>query len=287
MPIVTIKSEELTVKIKPFGAEITSVTDSSGREYIWSGDEKFWAGQAPVLFPVVGRLFDSKFTYCGKSYEMPAHGFAKDSEFEVEYSDHNSATFLLCSNDETRKIYPFDFEFRVTYKVYDKSIAVDFETKNLTDGDMCYSLGAHEGYALSGDVSNYSLVFSDTENAPLYEVGTDYNILEKPKLFLENTKEIKLSDDLFAVDAMVFFDLKSGAVALRDDRNGETINVEIPGFNTLLVWKVPKAEYVCIEPWSGTPDLPWKEHSDFSEKFRIRKLSKGSREVFTHIITFE
>ena len=78
MSIVTIKNAEFTVGIKTKGAEITSVKDNSGKEYIWQGDPQFWKDQAIVLFPVVGRLDDGKYSFGGKEYEMDIHGFAKD-----------------------------------------------------------------------------------------------------------------------------------------------------------------------------------------------------------------
>ena len=37
--ITVIENECLKVRIKNFGAEIISVTDKEGREYMWSGDK--------------------------------------------------------------------------------------------------------------------------------------------------------------------------------------------------------------------------------------------------------
>ena len=51
---------------------------------------------------------------------MPAnHGFARDSEFEFLSKTENSISFILKSNDETLKVYPYDFEFIVTNSEYD------------------------------------------------------------------------------------------------------------------------------------------------------------------------
>lgn len=56
----TVKSNALTVKTRSFGGELTSIRDGSGTEYLWQGDPKYWKGQAPVLFPIVGSLRDKK-----------------------------------------------------------------------------------------------------------------------------------------------------------------------------------------------------------------------------------
>ena len=51
----TIENNILKVIINPAGAELNSLFNkSSGLEYLWSGDAKFWGKKSPILFPVVG-----------------------------------------------------------------------------------------------------------------------------------------------------------------------------------------------------------------------------------------
>lgn len=289
MPVITIKSSELTAAIKTLGAEITSVKDRGGKEYIWQADPEFWDGQCPVLFPIVSGLSnhgENKYVLDGKEYEMDMHGFAQMSEFEVESQSENSVTFLLKANDETRAQYPFEFEFRVAYTIFGRELKVDFITDNKSGTDMYYSTGAHEGYATDGDVSNYSIVFDEDETLSKYEVLPQGGIGEIPFPMLKNEREIKLNDEYFEIDALIFFDAKSRGLSIRDDRTNEKIHVSFPGFDTLLIWKIPGGEYICIEPWAGAPDLSWKPYSDFSNKYRIRVLAPGARETLTHTITF-
>lgn len=289
MSVVTIKSSELTVKIKTRGAELTSVTDNSGKEYIWCGNPEVWEGQCPNLFPIVSRLRnhgDCKYPLDGKMYEMGMHGFAKNSEFEVESATENSATFLLRSSEVTRAQYPFDFEFRIVYALDGRKLKVDFITDNKTKGNMYYSAGSHEGYAINGGIENYSLVLDEAETLSKYEVLPIGGIGEDSTLVFDNSRELKLNDDFFAVDALIFFDMKSRGLAVRDDRTGESIHVAFPGFDTLLVWKRQGGEFVCIEPWAGAPDLSWKPYDDFTKKWRIRTLAEGKSETLTHTITF-
>lgn len=286
MSVVTIKNDELTIGINTYGAELTSVKDSNGKEYIWQGDENVWKNQAPNLFPVVGRVTGGKYNFDGKTYEMKAHGFARNSEFEVEEASDNHVTFALFSNEETKKVYPFDFEFRVHYTLNGKDLTVEFETKNKTNGNMYYSAGAHEGYAIDGGIENYSIVFDENETISRYEVLPDGTIGQTPIPCLENSRELKLDEKYFSIDAIIFYDIKTKGVSLRDDRNGKSIHVSYPDCDTLLIWREPYSKFVCIEPWAGIPDAPWLPYNDLSQKPGIRTLNEGKTEIITHTISF-
>ncbi len=289
MSIVTLESNFLTVKIKTFGAEITSVLDSDNKEYMWQGNPEIWPNQAPVCFPIASRLrihAPNKYTLNGKEYEMGLHGFAKISEFEIEKQSENSVTLLLRANEKTRAQYPFEFEFRAVYTLIDRALKVDFITTNLSESDMYYSTGSHEAYNINGGVENYSIVFDEPETLSRYFCVPEGGVGETPIPFLKNEREFKLSEEYFTIDGIIFFDAKSRGVALRDDRTNEIIHVTYPNCETLTIWKKPNAAYVCIEPWAGASDLEWKPYKDFSEKYRIRTLGVGKTECITHTIEF-
>ena len=46
----TIKNEHLTVEVSEMGAELQSIKDSEGREYLWQGGEK-WPRRSPISSP--------------------------------------------------------------------------------------------------------------------------------------------------------------------------------------------------------------------------------------------
>jgi galactose mutarotase-like enzyme len=51
------------------GAELTSLkSKTTGIEYIWCGNTDIWYGQSPILFPIIGRLLDDKYSWDGTEY---------------------------------------------------------------------------------------------------------------------------------------------------------------------------------------------------------------------------
>lgn len=48
--VLGLKNDYLTVQFSNFGAQLTSIKDADGVEYLWHHDPNFWIGQAPVLF---------------------------------------------------------------------------------------------------------------------------------------------------------------------------------------------------------------------------------------------
>ena len=80
---VTLKNESLTVLIEDKGAQLCSVKNAAGAEYIWKADPAVWNRHAPLLFPLIGRLQDGEYTVHGQTYHIGSHGFARDSLFTV------------------------------------------------------------------------------------------------------------------------------------------------------------------------------------------------------------
>ena len=81
--LVEIASGELVAQINPLGAELWSLTDAAGREYMTDADPAFWTGHAPLLFPIVGALNGGRYRVEGTEYALPKHGFARTSRFEL------------------------------------------------------------------------------------------------------------------------------------------------------------------------------------------------------------
>ena len=114
--MVVLQNSDLTIEINEKGAELNRLFNKkTKKEYLWSGDEKFWGRKAPVLFPIVGKLKDNRMFYKGNEYLMSQHGFARDLLFDIEVSDVEKVVFSCKSNEETKKIFPFDCSVYIEY----------------------------------------------------------------------------------------------------------------------------------------------------------------------------
>ena len=160
--MITIKNEHITASFAKLGAELKSFK-FKGKEYIWPGSEESWKGSAPILFPICSGLKDDTYFLEGEKYQLQKHGYARFCEFEVENLQDASVTFLLKSNDESKKVYPFDYELRIIYSLTENGLKVDYDVKNLTDKTMYFSIGAHEGYLCPEGIEEYDIILPEKE----------------------------------------------------------------------------------------------------------------------------
>lgn len=280
--MINLKNEFLSVDISEMGAELKSIR-YLGVEYLWEGRGEVWAGSAPIMFPICGGLRDDKYTYKGKEYTLPKHGYAKTSLFEVESYNDVSVTFLHKSSKETLKNYPFEYELRVSYALDAKSLKSSYEVKNLTSGDMYFSLGSHEGYYTPEGIEDYDVIFPEEETLSAYVLYG--NLLSSQRLpIIKESKVLPLYDKYFTIDALVFKDLKSRTATLRNRKTGRALQVDFPNADYFLLWHKPASPYICLEPWAGVQQ-PVDSSYDITEKEGIIKLGAGEEYSFAHSIT--
>ena len=122
--MVELKNEQLSVVVSEKGAELQSIKDASGKEYLWQADPKYWNRRSPILFPIVCSVNDETYRVDGKEYHLPRHGFARDSEFKLIAQSPRKVTFVLESSEATKKVYPYDFTLSVSYVLDANKISV-------------------------------------------------------------------------------------------------------------------------------------------------------------------
>ena len=280
--LYTIENERLKVEVESRGAELRSIVGKkTGAEYLWQGDPAYWANRATVLFPICGRLEEGRYTYEGKSYEMVLHGIAKLAEFEAERRGGDEIVLTFRSDEETKKVYPFDFVFRVRYALEGGKIAQEYTVENTGKGDLPFSVGGHPGFnvpfgATEGErFDDYYIEFPDARPVRSvvmsdrhFDTGLEVN-------FPLQGNRFDLSHALFEKKA-IFLSGMADSATLRSKKNGRSVTVSYSDMTHLGFWHTAESEapFVCIEPWHGLPSYDGKI-DDFATKHEFIHLAPG------------
>ena len=272
-----IENEYFRIGVKEMGAELTSVySKENDFEYLWQGNPDIWNGQSPILFPIVGRLIDDKFALDGKEYSMPKHGFARRKQWDFLGSDRDSMSFRLCDDEETRKLYPFSFEFIMTFTLEGNKISVKHEIRNTGDNTMYFSLGAHP--AFNCDIGD-RLIFSHEETLEAFKIDLEKSlVLPEMTPVMKDETDLVITEDIFKEDALIFKYIKSDFVTLESKNHSIKFSLNTAPY--LGIWAKPGAPYVCIEPWFGVNDFKDKK-TDFSKKEAINTLEPSDIFVYS------
>ena len=292
MKMSFLENDRLKVEVSAFGAELHSIYNkSTGFEYLWHGDKSYWGRRSPVLFPIVGKVWNGRMKYCGAEYALSQHGFARDCEFakldESQLSrlllkrdgDVQKCGFVLYSNEATKKLYPFDFALYIIYCLIDNCLEVNWIVENRTEGDMYFQIGAHPAFNYrdfdeDADIQGY-MKFDRTGKMLLTTLECGGYAARKRREIEVSPDGIVINKSTFAGDALVF-EKQLNRVTLCD-RNGEAyveVEFDAPVVGLWSPAKIGYAPFMCIEPWYGRCDDS-NFDGDYNEKPYINYLKEG------------
>ena len=257
--LYTIQNDRMTVTVDDLGAQLMSITGADGTEYLWNGDAAYWANRSPVLFPYVGRLTDDSYTLGGKTYSMGRHGFAKLFAFTPVVEEESRIIFGLADCEETRKIYPYAFDFSVTFELEGDTLHIIYGVENRTRATMYFGMGGHPGFRVPMEegfrFEDYCLTFAHPCHPNRVVLSENYmNSGSTVAYPLENDTTLQLRHELFDDDAIIF-DHMDKRVTLSAPGAKHGVRLHIPHMRYLGVWHAPKtdAPFVCLEPWVSLP----------------------------------
>lgn len=286
---ITITSGDLTATIDPLGAELQSLTDAAGREYMTDADPRWWTGHAPILFPIVGALANGRYRLGDRHYAMDKHGFARRSLFTCEeHEPYEWARLVLEDDEATRAAYPFAFRLDLFFRVWGGTLTTTATVVNRDARPMPFSFGFHPAFAwpLPGEAAkaDHRLVFEHDEPEPVRRIDPPSGLLLADRFPTPVAGDTMAPDaTLFERDAVVWDNLNSRACTFGTP-DGASVALEWEGLPMLGVWQKPGAPYLCIEPWQGLAD-PLGFSGTLFEKPGIITLPPGEQARFTLAIT--
>ncbi|WP_194463968.1 aldose 1-epimerase family protein [Bradyrhizobium sp. CCBAU 53340] len=279
----TIRSGGLAATIKAEGAEMCSLTDGGGTEFIWQAGPA-WPRHAPLLFPIVGRLANDELRHRGKTYRMTQHGFARDSRFAWTERGENRCALVLEDDERTRALYPFAFRLTASYAIDDTGLDFALTIANTGKETLPASLGGHPAFNWPAQPGapkeSYALTFAKAEAAPVRRLDGGLLRAAAEPSPVKGTV-LPLSEALFVDDAIIFDRIESNTVryaAVEGASTGPWLKMSWRGFRELGVWSKPSgAPFVCIEPWRGYAS-PAGFDGEFIDKPGLMHIAPGAEE---------
>ena len=264
--IISISNGSLTASIDTMGAQLMSLRKGES-EYLWQGDANWWPRRAPILFPIVGVLKDSKAESAEGTISLARHGLARLNQFEVVEQSTSSVTLQLKSTEETRKAYPYDFELKLIFSVAGDTLTQTYEVTNPANVVLPFTLGAHPAFNIpipgveASSLDQYHLSFtrSWTSYGPSI---TDEGLCDytTPQKLIVDSDTLHLSWELIDREKTITLENvpdRRITLTANVDATSEThgIQMDFEGFDYLGIWSVaPGCPFVALEPWCGIAD---------------------------------
>lgn len=285
----TLSNDSLTIQVSPQGAELSSiVANATQKEYLWQADPAFWKRHSPVLFPIVGSLWNNKYHHNGITYHLSQHGFARDKEFELIKETDTELCFKLQESEDTLKLYPFPFYLEIGYRLAGNQIEIIWVVKNTGNEELHFQIGAHPAfYYPDYDENSQKRGFFAFDRT----AGLIYKLIQEKgcigdteyPLPLDEEGLLPLDTHTFDKDALVIEDSQVRRVDLLNPDGSSYLTVYFTA-PVVGLWSPPakNAPFVCIEPWYGRcdrvnysgeyKDRDWMQHLQPGETFNASYL---------------
>ena len=294
MEMRVLENEQLKVSISDFGAELSSVYDKEkDQERLWDANPTVWNRHAPILFPFVGKVNGGVYRIGEQTYEMKTqHGFARDMEFECVEQTKTSAKHRLLPTEETRRIYPYEYELLVTHTLdadNPRLLHISWEVKNNGREEMLYSIGGHPAFTLpvssKEEKEAYYLEFPGRDELTYIGVNPENGLAavsQKKTLKLENGF-VKFYDDIY--DTLIFDEQRIEKVRIAGPDRTPYVTMDCHEFPYLGIWAKKTGNFICLEPWAGRTDNDGFTGT-LEEKTGEQKLEPGCSATVSHTIEF-
>ena len=291
--IIWMENETLRVAVNTQGGHIEEISGKAdGSGYYWSYDPTVWPRRTSVCFPICGALPDGSYTYQGNRYEMPMHGFLREQNLTVRHQSARELCLEATQTPETLRIYSFAFVFQIYYELLGRRLQVTYRVSNPSPNEsLVFAVGSHYTYQVpirQGErLEDYSLAFSPFS--------------EFTQLHLEDGLVSQHTSSFQWKTGMPLNELdKNGSVLLRcpsqpeehtvsleNAKTGSRTAVTFRGFDYCVLWRpFPDAPFVCIEPWSSTPEKVGNTGA-LESKHAMTELAPGDEKCFSLSIEAE
>lgn len=289
---ITIADDEVAFVSDSHGAELHSLRFLDEElDYLWMPSE-LGLLRTSTCFPLLGTVPDGRYELAGRTYEIPMHGFARETDFDVVDRTDVSVTYEMTDTSATLAAYPFPFRLRVRYSLEGPTLITEFAVGNPGDETMLYSVGSHPRFTCPVDpgedlaFTDHHLAF-DVPEAPEKLVRTFGSRELVDAAFTADRRRLRLDEELFPDGAFCFGSLDSDRVVLGSNRSSRALALDFPGASLLQVWSVPGSPFVALEPWYGaiSSNPPREEDRFWDRRPGTLELAPGATATHAFGIT--
>lgn len=234
------------LEVVPDRGGIVTRWQVAGREVLYLDEERFTnpelsiRGGIPILFPICGNLPDNTYSHNGQTYTLKQHGFARDLPWQVieqVTQERCSLVLSLTSSQQTRAVYPFDFELAFTYTLHNGTLATHQRYTNHSTVPMPFSAGFHPYFRVA-------------DKAQLeFDIPASSYLDQRAKTVHPFGGIFDFEQDEIDV---AFIGVTSQTATVVDHSQGLRLKLEYSNtFSTLVFWTVKGKDYYCLEPWTA------------------------------------
>jgi len=244
---LNLQTEQSQLEVLPARGGIITSWQVQGQEIFYLDKERLAnpelsvRGGIPILFPICGNLPDDTYTHNGQQYTLKQHGFARNLPWEViqqEVSPQEAWAILrLESNEQTKAVYPFEFQVQFTYQIQGNTLEIRQEYANLSSTPMPFSAGFHP-YFYAPDKSQLEFAIPSNQ----YQEKGSKEIVSFDGNFDFQREEIDFA----------FGNLNGNSSYITDKGRKLQLIMEWDDiFSTFVFWTVKGKDFYCAEPWSA------------------------------------
>jgi aldose 1-epimerase len=233
----------------------------------------------PILFPFPNRIRDGRFTWDGRTYQLPLndsasrnaiHGFACQRPWRVTGRGGNEEQAWLAAEfhgardaPETRALWPADYLLRMTFRLTTHRLRIEARVENPDRVPLPFGLGYHPYFRVpflpGADVSDCWVEVparTEWELAESLPTGVRRPVagavdVTSPKRFSDLSLDHLLTD-LPAPAG------ESGLIlvgSIRQQPEGLCLRVKsAPAFRETVVFTPPHRQAICLEPYTCITD---------------------------------
>ena len=212
----------------------------------------------PLLFPQVSYSHlpgkEHYYTWDGKTYALPQHGFARRSRWKVIGVTETRLTMELTDSPATREAYPFSFRTTVSYELREGRLHFRQTVENRGEQLMPFSTGIHP--YLQVPVTPEGRREKCVVQIPLGKKvvpGKDWESWTTEPFAAQN---LSVQEDVSGT--LLLADLEKKEIALVDPEAGVQITLnfaDAPQHRFVALWSKSTSEpFYCIEPWTALPN---------------------------------